>query len=128
MCLCRTESAILGFIRANLGQFPDLTPETLEFSPAVGAVILLWKNLKEDDLDKRKGDEKAVEIKRIKDIEAAKCAKTKLISEADQTRLDEEFLDKYSGETVGKEFNSPGIAFISKVRGQKEGCLCLRIP
>ena len=82
---------------------------------------MLWKNLKEDDSERRKGEEKAVEIKRIKEIEAAKCAKTKLISEADQTRLDEEFLDKYSGETAGRDFNSPGIAFLSKVRGQKEG-------
>ena len=121
----RSEDSILKFFKANIvgkGLLePDLQLESLDFSPVVGGVILMWKNLKEDESDRRKGDEKDVEIRRIKEVEAAKCAKTKLMSEADQTRLDEEFLDKYVGETAGKDFNSPGIAFLSKVRGQKEG-------
>ena len=126
----RSEDSILKFFKANIvGKGflePDLQLETLDISPVVGKVILVWKSLKEDEADRKKGEEKNTEIRRIKEVEAAKCAKTKLMSEAEQTRLDDEFLDKYVGETAGRDFNSPGISFLSKVRGQKEGGTSIR--
>ena len=98
----------------------DLSAESVDWNPEVGKLVLAYENLRDDESHRQKGHEKDVEIRRIKEVEAARCAKTKLISESDQTRLDQDFLDKYVGETAGKDFNSPGLAFLSRVRKQKE--------